>query len=61
MMVDYLSGKRLFSLPFSLKSFNGFFTTDYFNHVDSVDLMDYTDAISDWNFKKSLIIAGYEK
>jgi hypothetical protein len=45
----------------SWRAFNGCFTTDFFNHVDSVDLMDYTDAINGWNFKKSLIIAGYEK
>jgi len=30
-----------------------FFTTDYSNYLYSVDLVDYTDAVSDRYFKKS--------
>jgi len=32
---------------------HGSFTTDYFNYVESLDLVDYDDAVSDRYFKKT--------
>jgi hypothetical protein len=40
-------------LPVHTIFFYGSFTTDYFNYINSVDLVDYDDAVSDRYFKKS--------